>query len=58
VVALMWSMGSWSFGEKSLAYREFMKSGIRDIDIIATADIARSIPRPPLEKPYSAGAKK
>lgn len=40
------------------ANRKFMKSGIYDIDIIATADIARGISRPPFEKPYSAGAKK
>ncbi len=40
------------------ANREFMESGICDIDIIATADIARGIPQPPLEKPYPAGAKK
>jgi SagB-type dehydrogenase family enzyme len=38
--------------------REFMKSGICDIDIIATADIAKGIPQPPLEKPYSEGSKK
>jgi hypothetical protein len=39
------------------ANREFIESGICDIDIIATADIARGIPQPPLEKPYSAGEK-
>ena len=31
--------------------REFMKSGICDIDIIATADIAKGVPQPPIEKP-------
>jgi hypothetical protein len=40
------------------ANREFMKSGICDIGIIATADIARGISQPPFEKPYSAGVKK
>jgi SagB-type dehydrogenase family enzyme len=39
------------------ANREFMKSGIYDIDIVATADIAKGIPQPPFEKPYSEGSK-
>jgi SagB-type dehydrogenase family enzyme len=38
--------------------REFMKSDIGDIDIIATADIAKGIPQPPLEKPYAEGTRR
>lgn len=34
------------------ANREFMKSGISDIDIIGTADIAKGVPQPSFEKPY------
>jgi SagB-type dehydrogenase family enzyme len=33
--------------------REFMKSGISDTDIVATADIAKGIPQPSIEEPYS-----
>jgi SagB-type dehydrogenase family enzyme len=44
--------------EKYTANREFMKSGICDIDIIATADIAKGVPQPPVEKPYPEGSKK
>ena len=32
--------------------RTFMKSSLDDTDIVATADIAKGIPQPPIEKPY------
>ena len=38
--------------------REIMKSGISEIDLIATADIAKGIPQPPSEKPYAKGSLK
>lgn len=38
--------------------RSFMKSSQDDIDIVAGADMAKGVPHPPIEKPYSAEAKK
>lgn len=38
------------------ANRAFMKSALDDTDIVATADIARGVPQPPIEKPCPANA--
>jgi SagB-type dehydrogenase family enzyme len=38
--------------------REFMKSGIGEIDITGTADIAKGVPQPKFEKPYEDGLPK